>query len=104
MPQDFLAAAGAQGYEGSFSFTATVDPGSHGAVSAVNTTVTVPGGAELLATDKLVAIPPAALEAGIAVQGAFYASATSLTLRTTNPSAGAIDPASATWTFVVLRK
>jgi len=58
----------------------------------------------LRATDVILAVPPAALEAGVAVQGAYYASATTLTLRLTNASAGAIDPASATWTFIVLRK
>jgi hypothetical protein len=101
---DLLAASGGQTYEGLFSFTATVDPASIGAVGAGNTTVTVPSGVTLLATDTILAVPPAALEAGVAVQGAYYASATTLTLRLTNASAGAIDPASATWTFIVLRK
>ena len=101
--QDFLAASGAAKFEGEFCFTATVNPANHTAVASVNTTVTIPGGAELLSTDIIVAIPPAALEAGICVVGCYYASQTTFTLRTTNPSAGAIDPASATWTFLVKR-
>jgi len=42
---DLLAASGGQTYEGLFSFTATVDPASIGAVGAGNTTVTVPSAA-----------------------------------------------------------
>jgi hypothetical protein len=104
MPGDLLAVTGGKTFEGSYSFQATVDPGNHTAVASVDTTVTVPAGAELLSSDLIVAIPPNDLEAGIVVQSCAYASATSLTLRTTNPSGGAINPASATWTFVVLRK
>ena len=104
MPQDFLAASGAESFEGDFAFQATVDPANHTATSAVNTTVTVPSGVTLLSTDLLLAIPPSTLEAQIVVQGAYYASATTLTLRTANPSAGAVDPASGTWTFIVKRK
>jgi hypothetical protein len=86
-----------------FSFTATVDPGNHTAVASVDTTVTVPTDVTLQSTDKIVAIPPVTLEAGIAVQTCVYVSATTFTLRTTNASAGAINPASASWTFIVFR-
>jgi hypothetical protein len=44
------------------------------------------------------------LEAGIAVQGCHTVVDGSFKLRTTNASAGAIDPASATWTFMVYRR
>src|SRR5688572_10590335 len=104
MPQDFGAALGAKSFEGSFSFDAVVNPGSHAATTAVDTVVTVPAGAELQADDEIIAVPPATLEAAIVVQSARYTSATTLTLRTGNPSAGIVDPASATWTFIVLRK
>jgi hypothetical protein len=73
-------------------------------VASVDTTVTTPSGITLRATDKVVAIPPATLEAGIAVVGCYYLSATTLKLRTTNPSAGAINPAAADWEFVVVGK
>ena len=104
MPQDVAAAAGYEQLKPAWSFTATVDLANHTAVASVNTTVTVPAGSELLSTDLIVAIPPATLGAGICVQGCAYASATTFTLRTTNPSAGAIDPASATWRFLVFRQ
>src|SRR5437870_602886 len=74
--QDFLAASGGVDYSGDFSFTATVNPANHTAVASVNTTVTVPGGAELLSTDLIIAVPPSTLEAGICVQGCYYASQT----------------------------
>jgi hypothetical protein len=104
MPLDFEAALGAKGFEGSFAFDVVVDPGSHAATTAVNTTVTVPAGAELQASDEIIAVPPATLEAAIVVQSCRYVSATTFTLRTGNPSAGIVDPASGTWTFIVLRK
>jgi len=103
LPQDAAAAAGFKSTRPVYSFTATVDPANHLAASAVNTTVTVPAGCELLATDLIVPIPPVTLEAAIDVKCCVYASATTMTLRTGNASAGAVDPASATWTFLVFR-
>lgn len=81
------------------SGTVTVDPGNHTAVASVNTDVTVTG---LATTDVVMVVPPVTLEAGIAVQGAYVSSTDTLRIRTTNASAGAINPASATWTWVVL--
>ena len=77
---------------------ATVDPASLGAASVANTAVTVTG---VLSGDVVEPIPPAAFEA-VAVQSAI-ASANTVTLRLVNGSAGAIDPASATWSFYVAR-
>ena len=54
--------------------------------------------------DVVIAVPPAALEAGIAVQGTHTVANGSFKVRTTNASAGAINPASASWTFLVLRR
>lgn len=88
-------------YTSSFTFTATVNPGNHTAVASVNTTVT---SALVRSGDVVIAVPPAALEAGIAVQCCHTVADGSFSLRTTNASAGAIDPASATWTFLVLRR
>ena len=76
---------------------ATMDMTIHG----VDTDVT---SALVKAGDVVIAVPPAALEAGIAVQGCHTVAAGSFKLRTTNASAGAINPASASWTFVVLRR
>ena len=88
-------------YTSQFAFTGVLDLANHTAVASVDTTVTsalVKGG------DVIVAVPPATLTAGIAVQGCHTVVDGSFKLRTTNASAGAIDPASATWTFVVLRR
>ena len=84
-----------------FSFTATVDLANHTAVASVDTDVT---NTLVKAGDLVVPIPPAALEAGISVQGCHTVAAGSFKLRTTNASAGAINPASASWTFLVLRR
>lgn len=86
-------------FQQSQSGTVTANPGNHTAVTAVNTDVTVTG---LATTDVVMVVPPVTLEAGIAVQGAFVSSTDTLRIRTTNATAGAIDPASATWTWVVL--
>lgn len=88
-------------YSSLFAFTATVDPGSHAAVASVDTTV---ASALVKSGDVVIAVPPATLSAGIVVQGCHTVADGSFKLRTTNASAGAIDPASATWTFVVLRR
>lgn len=88
-----------------YNFTvAALDLANHTAVASVDTTVTVPTGVRLVSTDRIIARPPVAMEAGIAVVGCYYASATTFTLRTTNPSAGAINPAAADWTFDVIGK
>lgn len=83
-----------------FSATAAVDPASAGAVGSVDTDVTVNG---VVVGDVVLAIPPASLTAGLAPQGATVPSANTVRLRLTNASAGAIDGASLTWTFVVIR-
>lgn len=78
--------------------TATVDLANHTAVASVNTTgITLTG---INATDLLTPIPPDTLEAGISVVKAWATAADTATLRTTNASAGAINPASASWSFL----
>jgi hypothetical protein len=80
---------------------AAINPANHTAVASVDTTIT---STAIKAGDVIVAIPPSTLEAGIAVQGCHTVVDGSFKLRTTNASAGAIDPASATWTFLVYRR
>ncbi|MCC7372176.1 MAG: hypothetical protein IT306_27425 [Chloroflexi bacterium] len=96
-----VAEFGGTVYTSGFSFTATVDPANHTAVASVDTDVT---STLVKSGDVVLATPPATLEAGIAVQGCHTVANGSFKLRTTNASAGAINPASATWTFVVLRR
>ena len=84
-----------------FTFSATLDLANHTAVASVDTAVT---SSLVKSGDRVIPIPPATLEAGIAVVGCHTIADGSFSLRTTNPSAGAINPASASWTFVVLRR
>jgi hypothetical protein len=88
-------------YTSTFTFAVTLDLANHTAVSSVDTDVT---STLIKAGDVVIAVPPATLEAGIAVQGTHTVAPGSLKLRTTNASAGAINPASASWTFLVLRR
>jgi hypothetical protein len=88
-------------YASTFKFAATLDLANHTAVSSVDTDVT---STLIEAGDVVIAVPPATLEAGIVVQGTHTVAAGSFKLRTTNASAGAINPASASWTFLVLRR
>jgi hypothetical protein len=96
-----VAEFGGTTYTSSFSFSTTVDPANHTAVASVDTDVT---SALVKSGDVVIAVPPATLEAGIAVQGCHTVANGTFKLRTTNASAGAINPASASWTFVVLRR
>src|SRR4051812_34514766 len=89
-------------FTSTFRFTATaLDLANHTAVASVDTTVT---SALVKAGDTVIAVPPATLEAGIAVQGCHTVVDASFKVRTTNASAGAINPAAADWSFVVLRR
>ena len=88
-------------YTSIFAFSATLDLANHTAVASVDTDVT---STLVKSGDVVIAVPPAALEAGIGVQGTHTVANGSFKLRTTNASAGAINPASAGWTFVVLRR
>ncbi|MGE3269550.1 MAG: hypothetical protein AB7P40_12445 [Chloroflexota bacterium] len=96
-----VAEFGGTVYTSAFAFAATVDPANHTAVASVDTDV---ASALVKSGDLIVAMPPATLEAGIAVQGCHTVANGTFKLRTTNASAGAINPASGTWTFVVLRR
>lgn len=81
--------------------TAAVDLADHTAVASVDTVITVESldgvdQAPLKSGDIIVGPVSGvgAIEAGIVVQSCVYTSESSLTLRTTNASAGAINPAS----------
>lgn len=80
--------------------TATVDPASIPANTTANTAVTQ---ADVKAGDVIQVLPPSTIESGIAVAGAWCAVDGTIQLRLANVTVGAIDPASATWTFVLLR-
>ncbi len=83
------------------AYTATYDPASLGAGAIVDNAVTVPG---VLSTDYCVAVvPPATLNAGLLVQSARVTANNTVTVRMFNSTAGALDAASGTWTFLIGR-
>ncbi len=96
-----VAEFGGTTFTSTFSFSAALDLVNHTAVASVDTDVT---SALVKSGDLVVAVPPTALEAGIAVQGCHTVANGAFKLRTTNASAGAVNPTSATWTFIVLRR
>jgi len=78
-------------YSSMFKLTASaLDLANHTAVASLDTTIT---SSLVKSGDTVIAVPPATLEAGIAVQGTQTVSDGSFKLRTTNASAGAINPA-----------
>ncbi len=81
-------------------YSATVDPASQSANATANTSVAVAG---VKVGDFIIAIPPATLEHGIIVQGCSCAVAGTILLRLSNVTGGAINPASATWGFLVVQ-
>lgn len=88
-------------YTAVFAFSSTLDLANHTAVASVDTDVT---STLVKSGDVVIAVPPAALEAGISIQGTHTIATGTFKLRTTNASAGAVNPASASWTFLVLRR
>jgi len=84
-------------------FTVDIDPPSIAAGAAANVDVTVTGRG-LVTTDRLVAIPPNDLEAGLVLVMTEVPASDTVRVRLYNPTAAAIDGASKTWTFIRLRQ
>lgn len=83
-------------------YTATFDPASCSASTTTESTATVTG---VATTDICLAvIPPSSLNAGLGVVAWRVSAADSIVVRFSNSTAGAIDPASASYTFVVTAK
>ncbi len=78
--------------------TATLDFASIAAGAVGTLTATVTGAAT---GDFALAAPPGNLTAGL-VHSAFVSAANTVTIRLVNGTAGAIDPASATWGIAVI--
>lgn len=78
--------------------TATLDFASIAAGAVGTLTATVTGAAT---GDFAIAAPPGNLNAGLVVF-AFVSAANTVTIRIINGTAGAIDPASATWGIAVI--
>lgn len=88
-------------FHGGFVVTAAVNLASLAAGGVFNHDLAVPG---ILATDIVDATPPDTVEAGVVVLSVTVPSANTIRIRWYNPTAGAVDPALATWTFRVFRR
>jgi hypothetical protein len=78
--------------------TVTLDPSSLLTDAVANNDVTVTG---LATTDTVLVVPPITLEAGLVVQSAVVSAADTLRVRIQNVSAGTVNGASATWTWLI---
>ena len=78
----------------------TVDPASISAGAVNEETVTVSGAA---AGDLVLVSPPATLNAGIGVVGAYVSAADTVKLRLFNSTGAPVDIASANWVFGLIR-
>jgi hypothetical protein len=92
---------GGDDFHGGYRMTASVDPPSIGVQTCAEVAVTLPG---VLATDEVVAVPPASLEAGLCLSGCRVSAADTVQLRLCNVTAGAIDGAARSWTFLGFRR
>ena len=79
--------------------TAAVNPAEIAAVETGDTAVEITG----VAAGDVVLVNPPALEAGLVFGGAFVSDTDEVTVRIGNITAGAIDAASATWTFFIVQ-
>jgi len=84
-------------------FTVDIDPPSIAAGTSTNVDVTVTGRG-LVTTDRLIAIPPDDLEAGLVFRMTEVPADDTVRVRLYNPTAAAIDGASKTWTFIRLKQ
>lgn len=87
---------GGSAIKGFVTGTVTVDPANILASTTGETSVTITG---VAAGDLVILIPPTTLEAGLVVSSTVVASANTVTLRLGNTTVGAVNAASATWTY-----
>lgn len=89
-------------FHGVFYVDVTLDAASLAAGTAVDTAVTVPG--VLLSNDTCIAVQmPAAINGGFVVERAAVTANNVVTVRFFNTTAGALDPASGTYRFIIGR-
>lgn len=78
-----------------------VNPANVGAGAVLNVDVALPAGTAAVG-DLVFVAPPIALEAGLVAQAASIPVADTLRIRLYNPTAGGIDGANLTWTYLLL--
>lgn len=81
--------------------TVTVNPASLNATTAATTTATLTGA---VVGDSLIVAPPAAgLTAGVFITAAWVSAADEIKISLYNSTGGAIDEASASWVYTLIR-
>jgi len=78
----------------------TIDVASVAAITTAEQSFTVPG---VLVGDIVVVVPPSTLNAGLGIAGARATAVDTVAIRFVNATAGALDPASAVYTLLVIR-
>lgn len=79
--------------------TAAVNPGSINTLSKLGTAITLTG---VAVGDVVIAIPPSDLEDDLVPAGCVVTGANTATVYLYNPSAGSVDGASKTWSFLIV--
>lgn len=85
---------------GTFAFTTVFDPASVATITTAEQDITVPG---VKVGDIVLAVSKPSLTAGLGMCNARVKSANTISLQFVNPTAGAIDAASETYTIVIAR-
>lgn len=80
-------------------YSQAINPASVGAATVAEQTFTVTG---LTTADKVIVNPPA-FSTAIGVAGARVSAADTLAIKFVNPTAGALDEGSGTWTIIAIR-
>lgn len=93
----FFSVGGGDLLAGITKTVVAVNPASLATLTKAGTVVTVPG---VAAGDIVIAIPPATLEDDLIPAGAVASGADEVTLYLYNASAGSVDGASLSWTFL----
>lgn len=84
---------------GMYYVTAAVDPASLATLTSGETSVTING---VEAGDMVIANVPASLETGLIFSGVRVSATNTVAVRLSNMTAGAVDGASRTWSFLVI--
>lgn len=83
-----------------FAVTVTFDPAAVATITVAEQTMTVPG---VLVGDIVVAWQKPSTTTGVGVVNARVSAANTLALAFVNPTAGSVNPASESWTFLIAR-
>lgn len=95
-----LSIGGGTGFTKLVQYSATLNPASVASATSAEQTFTVSG---LTTSDVIIAVSKPTATAGVGIVNARVSAADTLALTFMNATAGAVDPASETYTIVALR-